>query len=245
MAEFHNPLEQFEIKRLVPAHVGNLDISFTNSSLFMVVAVVLVTTLMIAGIRRRSLVPTRLQSIAELSYEFIADMLQENVGSAGRVYFPFVFTLFMFILFSNLLGMVPFSFTVTSHIIITFAMAIVVFLGVTIIGIVKHGFGFLSMFAPPGVPKPMLVLLVPIEILSYLIRPFTLSIRLFANMMAGHIMLKVFAGFVILVGWIGFWAPLSFMVALTALEILVAFLQAYVFTILSCIYLNDAVNMPH
>src|SRR5262245_49371238 len=191
------------------------------------------------------MVPGRLQSIAELSYEFIANMLQENVGSAGRQYFPFVFTLFMFILFANVLGMIPYSFTPTSHIIVTFAMAAVVFIGVTIIGFMRHGAHFLSLFVPKGVPWPLLLLLVPIEILSYFIRPVSLSLRLFANMMAGHTMLKVFGGFVVALGILGGWAPLAFVVALTGLEIGIAFLQAYVFTVLTCLYLNDAVHLHH
>ena len=245
MAENHSPLAQFEIKRLVPMEIGGIDISFTNSALFMVIAVLGITLLMTVSMRGRAMVPGRLQSIAELSYEFIANMLKENVGSAGRQYFPFIFSLFMFILFANLLGMIPFTFTVTSHIIVTFALALVVFIGVTVIGFARHGLHFLSFFVPPGVPKPLLVLLVPIEVLSYFIRPVSLSVRLFANMMAGHTMLKVFAGFVVALGVLGGWAPLAFVVALTGLEIGIAFLQAYVFTILSCLYLNDAIHMSH
>lgn len=245
MAENHSPLAQFEIKRLVPMEIGGIDISFTNSALFMVIAVLGITLLMTVSMRGRAMVPGRLQSIAELSYEFIANMLKENVGSAGRQYFPFIFSLFMFILFANLIGMIPFTFTVTSHIIVTFALALVVFIGVTVIGFARHGLHFLSFFVPPGVPKPLLVLLVPIEVLSYFIRPVSLSVRLFANMMAGHTMLKVFAGFVVALGVLGGWAPLAFVVALTGLEIGIAFLQAYVFTILSCLYLNDAIHMSH
>ena len=193
----------------------------------------------------RALVPGRLQSVAELAYEFVANMVRENVGSAGQRYFPFIFTLFMFVLASNMLGMVPYSFTVTSHIVVTFALATVVFLGVTVIGFAKHGAGFLKFFVPSGVPVALLPLLVVIEVISYLTRPVSLSVRLFANMMAGHTMLKVFAGFVIGLGVIGGWAPLAFMVAFTGLELLVAFLQAYVFAILTCIYLNDALHMHH
>jgi F-type H+-transporting ATPase subunit a len=181
--------------------------------------------------------------VAELAYEFVANMVRENVGTAGQAYFPFIFTLFMFVLASNMLGMVPYSFTVTSHIIVTFALATVVFLGVTVIGFIKHGAGFLKFFVPSGVPVALLPLLVVIEVISYLTRPVSLSVRLFANMMAGHTMLKVFAGFVIGLGVIGGWAPLAFMVAFTGLELLVAFLQAYVFAILTCIYLNDALHM--
>jgi F-type H+-transporting ATPase subunit a len=245
VAENHSPLAQFEIKRLVPLEIGGVDISFTNSAAFMVVAVLAITLLMTVSMRGRAMVPGRLQSVAELSYEFIANMLKENVGSEGRQYFPFIFSLFMFILFANLLGMIPFTFTVTSHIIVTFALAFVVFLGVTIIGFARHGLHFLSFFVPPGVPKPLLLLLVPIEVLSYFIRPVSLSVRLFANMMAGHTMLKVFAGFVVALGVLGGWAPLAFVVALTGLEIGIAFLQAYVFTILTCLYLNDAIHLSH
>ncbi|MFB3135598.1 MAG: F0F1 ATP synthase subunit A, partial [Rhodospirillales bacterium] len=189
------------------------------------------------------LVPGRWQSMAELSYEFIASMVRENVGTEGRPYFPFIFSLFMFILFANLIGLVPYSFTFTSHIIVTFAMAITVFLGVTVIGIIRHGLRFFTLFLPSGVPMVMAPLLIPIEIVSYLSRPVSLSIRLFANMMAGHTMLKVFAGFVVPLGILGGWAPLAVDVALTGFEFLVAVLQAYVFTILTCLYLNDAINL--
>lgn len=243
--ESHSPLAQFEIHRLIPIKIGNIDASFTNSSLWMVIAVLCATLLMTWSMSRRAMVPGRLQSIAELSYEFIANMLQENVGSAGRQYFPFIFTLFLFILFANVLGMIPYSFTPTSHIIVTFAMAAVVFIGVTAIGFMRHGAHFLSLFVPKGVPWPLLLLLVPIEILSYFIRPVSLSLRLFANMMAGHTMLKVFGGFVVALGILGGWAPLAFVVALTGLEIGIAFLQAYVFTVLTCLYLNDAVHLHH
>jgi F-type H+-transporting ATPase subunit a len=245
VAELHSPLAQFEIKRLVSMQVGGLDVSFTNSAAFMVVAIVAATLLITLSMRGRAMVPGRWQSIAELSYEFIAGMLRDNVGSEGRQYFPFVFTLFMFILFCNLLGMIPYTFTVTSHIIVTFALAMVVFVGVTIIGFARHGLHFLRLFVPSGVPAALLPILVPIEVISYFVRPISLSVRLFANMMAGHTMLKVFAGFVIALGFLGGWAPLAFIVALTGLEIGIAFLQAYVFTILTCLYLNDAVHLHH
>lgn len=241
----HSPLEQFEIKRLIPIDIGGLDLSFTNSALFMLIAVALATLFLTYSMRTRAVVPGRLQSVAEISYEFIANMIRENVGTEGRRYFPFIFTLFMFILFGNLLGMMPYSFTYTSHIIVTFAMAAVVFVGVTVIGFVRHGAKFLKLFVPSGVPMFLLPLLVLIEILSYLTRPISLSVRLFANMMAGHTMLKVFAGFVVSLGVLAGWAPLAFVVALTGLEIGIAFLQAYVFTILTCIYLNDAIHLHH
>jgi F-type H+-transporting ATPase subunit a len=240
-----SPLEQFAIKRLVEFHLGGLDVSITNSAVFMLVAIALVTAFMTLGMRRHAMVPGRWQSMVELSYEFIAKMVRDNVGTEGMRYFPFVFTLFMFILFCNLIGLVPYSFTVTSHIIVTFLMAAVVFLGVTVIGFVRHGRHFLSLFVPAGVPIFLLPLIVIIEVLSYLTRPISLSVRLFANMMAGHTMLKVFAGFVVGLGIFLGWLPLAFIVALTALELVIAILQAYVFAILTCIYLNDAINLHH
>jgi len=238
-------MEQFEIKRLISFHIGSLDASYTNSALWMTIAVIVAFLLFVVGVRQRALVPGRLQSVAELGYEFIAGMVRDNVGSAGKKYFPFVPTLFIFILLCNLLGLVPYSFTPTSHIIVTFAMAAVVFVGVTVIGFVKHGAHFLSFFVPQGVPFALLLLLVPIEIISYFVRPFSLSIRLFANMLAGHTMLKVFGGFVVMLGVLAGWAPLAFLVAFPGLELLIAFLQAYVFAILTCLYLNDAIHLSH
>jgi F-type H+-transporting ATPase subunit a len=240
-----NPMHQFEIKRLIDLELFGVDASFTNSALFMVIAAAVITLFTLYAMRRRALVPTRMQSVAELSYEFVANMVRDNVGTDGMKYFPFIFTLFMFVLALNMLGMLPYSFTVTSHIIVTFALAAFVFLGVTAIGFIKHGVGFLKFFVPSGVPKVMLPLLVVIEVISYLTRPLSLSVRLFANMMAGHTMLKVFGAFVVALGVIGGIAPLAFMVAFTGLEILVAFLQAYVFAILTSIYLNDALHMHH
>jgi len=241
----HSPMEQFEIKRLLNFHIGSLDASYTNSALWMTIAVILAFLLFVVGMQRKALVPGRLQSMAELGYEFVANMVRDNVGDAGKKYFPFVLTLFIFILFCNVLGLVPYSFTATSHIIVTFAMAAVVFVGVTIIGFARHGTHFLSLFVPKGVPFVLLLLLVPIEIISYFVRPFSLSIRLFANMLAGHTMLKVFGGFVVMLGILAGWAPLAFIVALTGLELIIAFLQAYVFTILTCIYLNDTLHPGH
>jgi len=236
------PLEQFEVKPLLPIQVGGVDASFTNSALFMTIAVALIALFLTQSVRGRALVPGRWQSAAEMSYEFIAGMVRENVGSEGRRYFPFVFSLFMFVLFGNLLGMVPYSFTFTSHIIVTFALAAVVFVAVTVVGLVRHGFHFFTYFFPSGAPVIMAPLLIPIEILSYLSRPVSLSIRLFANMMAGHTMLKVFALFTVQMGIFGI-APLAINVALTGFEILVAVLQAYVFTILTCLYLRDAIHL--
>ena len=242
-----SPLEQFKIHTIVPIHIGGVDLSFTNSSLWMTVAVAVASLFLTLGARRRALVPGRWQVMAELSYEFIANMIRDNVGDAGRRYFPYIFTLFMFVLFGNLLGLIPGSFTFTSHIIVTLALALTVFVAVTIIGFAKHGLHFFSFFVPSGVPALMMPLMIPIEIISYLSRPVSLSIRLFANMMAGHTMMKVFAGFVVPLGaatfGIGGLAPIAMDVALTGFELLVAFLQAYVFTVLTCLYLNDALHL--
>lgn len=242
-AEGNSPLAQFEIKTLIPLKMGEIDVSFTNSALFMSLTLALVTLFLVLGMRQRALVPGRWQSMAEMSYEFVANLLRDTVGNEGRKYFPFVFTLFMFILFGNMLGMIPYSFTFTSHVIVTFAMAMVVFIGVTILGFVKHGFHFFSFFVPPGVSVVLWPLMIPIEIISYLSRPISLSVRLFANLTAGHTMLKVFAGFIISLGVVGGVLPLAFVVALTGLELLIAFLQAYVFTILTCFYINDALHL--
>jgi F-type H+-transporting ATPase subunit a len=238
-------MEQFQIKRLIPMELFGYDVSFTNASLFMVIAVLLITAFLILSMGRRALVPGRMQSMAELSYEYIANMVRENLGEEGMKYFPWVFTIFMFILTLNLLGMIPHSFTVTSHIIVTFAFAAMVWIVVTLIGFWRHGFGFLRLFVPSGVPWWLLPIIVPIELISYFIRPISHSVRLFANMMAGHTMLKVFAGFVIGLGLVGGWAPFAFVVAFTGLEVVVAFLQALIFTVLTCIYLNDALHMHH
>ncbi len=241
----HSPMEQFEIKRLLDFRIGSLDASYTNSALWMTIAVVLATLLFVYGMRQRALVPGRVQAVAELGYEFVAGMVRDNVGNEGKAYFPFILTLFVFILFCNTLGLVPYSFTPTSHIIVTFAMAVVVFVGVTIIGFARHGLHFLQLFAPKGVPVYFLVFVAPLEVFSYFVRPFSLSIRLFANMLAGHTMLKVFGGFAVMLGILAGWAPLVLILALTGLELIIAFLQAYVFTILTCLYLHDALHPSH
>jgi F-type H+-transporting ATPase subunit a len=244
--EEHSPLEQFEIHPIMPISIGGLDVSFTNSALWMAIAVILVYGLVMLGSRHASVVPGRLQSLLEMSYEFIGDMVGSTVGKEGRRYFPFIFTLFMFILFGNALGMIPGRFTYTSHIIVTFSMAIFVVVAVTVIGIVRHGWHFFSFFAPKGCPIYVMPLLVPIEVLSYLIRPISLSVRLFVNMMAGHIMLKTFAGFIIALGsyyLVPAIAPLALTVGLSGLELAIAFLQAYVFTVLTCIYLQDCIHL--
>lgn len=237
-----SPIEQFEIKNVLDLDLGIVDASFTNSALLMVIAVILITVFLVMGVRGRSLVPGRWQSIVELAYDFVAGMIRTNVGSDGRPYFPFIFSLFMFILFGNMLGMLPYSFTFTSHLAVTLGMAAVVFIGTTVIAFVKHGFHFFSFFLPHGTPWYVAPLLVPIEILSYFTRPVSLSLRLFANMTAGHTLLKVFGGFIVAMGVAGI-IPAAAVVALTGLELVVAFLQAYVFAILSCIYLNDALHM--
>lgn len=243
MAEGQSPLAQFEIKKFVDINIAGIDASFTNSSLFMVLTVLTVTLFLVGGMRKNALVPGRWQSMTELSYIFIANMLKDTVGSEGRPYFPFIFTIFMFVLVGNMWGMMPYSFTFTSHIAVTFAMAFFIFVGVTIIAIAKHKLHFLAFFMPPGVPIVMAPLLVPIEIISYLSRPISLSVRLFANMLAGHTLLKVFAGFIISLGVAAGWLPFVFVVALTGLEFVIAFLQAFVFTILTCLYLNDALHL--
>ncbi|MEQ8441502.1 MAG: F0F1 ATP synthase subunit A [Alphaproteobacteria bacterium] len=239
------PLEQFQITPLVDGPVDA--VAYTNSSLWMTITVVVITVFMVMGMSRREMVPGRWQSMAEAMYSFIGDMIRDNVGDEGRKFFPFIFTLFMFILFGNLLGLIPGSFTFTSHIIVTFSMALFVFVMVTLVGIAKHGLHFFSFFVPSGAPVLLYPLMIPIEIISYLSRPISLSVRLFANMMAGHTMLKVFASFVFGLGavtaGVGGILPIAMMVALTGFEILVAFLQAYVFTVLTCLYLNDSLHL--
>lgn len=245
-----NPLHQFEISTVVPIQIGGIDASLTNSSVFMIIAVALITGFFVLGVKSRALVPGRLQSVAELAYEFVANMLRSNVGSEGRPYFPFIFSLFFFILMGNMLGMVPYGFTYTSHLAVTLGMAVVIFIGTTIIGFAKHGVGFFGFFLPHGTPWYVAPLLVPIEILSYFFRPISLGLRLFANMTAGHTLLKVFAGFaagfVASMGALGVLPaliPMAATIALTGLEFLIAFLQAYVYAVLACIYLNDALHM--
>ena len=241
-----NPMHQFEVYRIGPEIIlGSQNLSFTNASLFMVISATLILILLFIGTKKNLLVPSKMQLISEMSYTFVAKMINDTAGSNAKPFFPFIFTIFMFVLFCNMVGMLPYSFTVTSHIIVTFVLAGIVFVGVTVIGFIKHGIKYLNLFVPKGVPVVLLPLIVIIEIISYLSRPISLSVRLFANMMAGHTMLKVFGGFVISLGILGGWLPLSFSIALTGLEVLVAFLQAYVFAILTCIYLNDALNLHH
>ena len=241
-----NPMQQFEVYRIGPKiEISGIDLSFTNASLFMLISGFFITVLLLLSTKEKKLIPSKIQLMSEILYNFISKMISDTAGKKAKPYFPFIFTLFVFILFCNMIGMLPYSFTVTSHIIVTLSFAIFIFIGVTILGFVIHGFKYLKIFVPSGVPIVLLPIISIIEIISYLSRPVSLSVRLFANMMAGHTMLKVFGGFVISLGLIGGWLPLSFSVALTGLEILVAFLQAYVFAILTFIYLNDALNLHH
>jgi F-type H+-transporting ATPase subunit a len=242
----NNPMQQFSVHKIGPEiKIAGIDLSFTNASLFMVISASLILVFLFLGTKQKKIIPDKIQLISEILYSFVAKMISDTAGSKAKPYFPFIFSLFMFVLLCNMVGMLPYSFTVTSHIIVTLIMALFVFFAVTIIGFMKHGFKYLSIFVPSGVPAVLLPLITVIEIISYLSRPVSLSVRLFANMMAGHTMLKVFGGFVISLGILGGWLPLGFSVALTGLEILVAFLQAYVFAILTCIYLNDALNLHH
>ena len=241
-----NPMHQFNVYKIGPEiKINGIDLSFTNASLFMLISAISISIFLLLGTKDKKIIPGKFQLLSEILYNFISKMISDTAGKKAKPYFPFIFSLFIFVLFCNMVGMLPYSFTVTSHIIVNFVLAAFVFVGVTIVGFIKHGIKYLELFVPKGVPLVLLPLIVVIEIISYLSRPVSLSVRLFANMMAGHTMMKVFGGFVISLGIIGGWLPLSFSVALTGLEILVAFLQAYVFAILTCIYLNDALNLHH
>jgi F-type H+-transporting ATPase subunit a len=247
-----DPIHQFEIQKIFTlGHIGNQEIAFTNSSAYMFGAVAVISILMLGGSAGRHLIPNRFQSMAELSYEFVANTLKSSIGEEGMRFFPLVFSLFMFILTANMIGIIPYTFTTTSHLIVTVALALLVFFTVFIYGIYKNGLKFFKLFVPHGIPIYILPLIMVIEVISFLSRPVSHSVRLFANMLAGHITLKVFAGFVTslsalgAVGAAGALLPLAMTTALTGLELLVAFLQAYVFTILTCIYLNDALHPGH
>ncbi len=246
-----DPIHQFGIHKLVDINIGGYDVSFTNSSLFMVITLVAIAVLLLWGSSAKAIVPGRMQALVEVTYDFVAGTLRGAAGEAGMRFMPLVFSLFMFVLTANMFGMVPYFFTVTSHIIVTAALALLVILTVTIYGFYKNGTHFFNLFVPSGVPAPIVPLVTLIEIISFLSRPLSLAVRLFANMLAGHITLKVFAGFVVTLTSFGFFGslgallPLAMVVALTALEFLVAFLQAYVFTILTCMYLNDALHPGH
>jgi F-type H+-transporting ATPase subunit a len=246
-----DPIEQFEVKPFFDLTIAGHDLSFTNASAFMLLGVILVIALFGYTASRTSLVPTRIQSIGEMGYEFVADMIRGVAGEEGLRFFPFVFTLFFFILAANIIGMVPYNFTTTSHVIVTGALSLLVIGIVIIYGLFKNGLTFFRLFAPAGAPWPIYIILIPIEVISFLARPLTLALRLFANMLAGHIMLKLFAGFAVALLSAGaVYIPLALLsfgmgVALNALEFLVAFLQAYVFAILTCVYLNDALHPVH
>jgi F-type H+-transporting ATPase subunit a len=237
-----NPFHQFEIHPIMKLSINGVDLSFTNSSMYMLCAVMLIFAFFFLSTKNLALVPGKLQTLAELIFQFVSDTLYSSAGHKAKPFFPFVFTLFLFILILNLLGMTPYGFTVTSHIIVTFAIAAVIFILVTITGFIKHGSHFLSLFLPEGTPLWLAPILFVIELLSFLSRPISLSIRLAGNMLAGHVLLKVLASFVIMMG-IGGMIPLPFMVVLVGFEIFVAILQAYIFTILTCVYLNDAINL--
>lgn len=245
------PIEQFEIKRLVDIDIGGVDLSFTNASAYMVLTATVASSFLLLATRGRQLVPGRWQSSAELLYQFVAKTLKDNAGEHGMKFFPLVFSLFMFILTANMIGMFPYGFTVTAQIVVTFTLAAIVFLAVTLYGLFKHGLGFLRLFKPDGVPALLAPIIIPIEVISYISRPVSHAVRLFAVMLAGHITLKVFAGFVVSLaglGSIGILAailPLFMTVAITALEFLMAGIQAYVFTMLTCMYLNDAIHPGH
>src|SRR5437764_2662567 len=245
-----DPIHQFNIQKIFTiGHIGNQEIAFTNSSAYMLLAVAIIALLMLAT--SRSLVPGRLQSVAEISYEFVANTISSTAGKEGMKFFPLIFSLFMFVAVSNLVGIIPYTFTVASHLIVTAALALLVFFTVLIYGFYRNGLKFFKLFVPSGIPIFILPLVVFIEVFSFFLRPVSHSVRLFANMLAGHIALKVFASFVPLLaalgiaGYFGAVLPLSMVIALTALELLVAFLQAYVFTILTCIYINDAIHPGH
>ncbi|MBL6784800.1 MAG: F0F1 ATP synthase subunit A [Rickettsiales bacterium] len=241
----HSPLEQFIIEPFVNLSVAGFDLHITNSSLFMILAAILPIILLVSALKKTQIIPSRGQMAAESTYEFVESMLIGNTGEEGRKFFPLIFSLFLFVLCSNLAGMLPYSFTTTSHITVTFALAAMLFVIIVIAAFIKHGLKFLTIFMPSGAPLWMAPLLIVIELFAYLIRPFSLSIRLAANMTAGHTMLKVIASFVISLGFIGGWFPLLFLTVLTGFEIFVAILQAYIFTMLACVYLNDAVHLAH
>lgn len=256
-----DPMHQFVITDWVKMDIAGFDISFTNAAFFMFLGVALIIGFFMIATAKASIVPSRIQSVAETGYEFIANMIRDTIGEEGFKFFPLVFSLFMFVFTANMLGMVPFFFTTTSQVIVTAALALLVFFTVIIYGVMKNGLKFFKLFAPSGVPWPLLILLVPLEIISFFVRPVTLSLRLFGNILAGHIVLKLFVGFgaamlgVVSAGhalsgleWVGvltFWMPIVMAIAITALEFLVAFLQAYIFAILTCIYLNDAFHPSH
>jgi F-type H+-transporting ATPase subunit a len=246
-----DPLHQFVIEPIIDINIGGFDLSFTNSALWMAIAVCTATIYLTISMREKALVPGRMQMFSEMCYQFIANMVRENIGSKGREYFPFVFTVFAVVVLGNMLGLLPYSFTYTSHLIVTGAMALTIFGMVIVLALIRHGFHFFSIFVPPDVPLWMLPLVIALEVLSFFVRPVTLAVRLFANMMAGHLMLKVFAGFSVAAAGMGVFGvglglfPAAFNTVMIVFEVLIAFLQAYVFAILTCIYLKDTVELAH
>lgn len=246
-----DPMHQFQITPLLPLNLGGVDVSFTNSSLWMLIGTVLSIILLALMSSRKSIIPGRLQVAGESLYGFVESLLKDNIGDNAKEYFPLVFTLFMTVLVGNMLGMIPYSFTFTSHLAVTATLALLVFLIVIGIGLKRHGLHFFHLFVPSGVPGWLLWLVVLIEIISFFSRPITLSVRLFANMVAGHVLLKVIAGFAIMfatmggVAWLGTVLPIAFNVAVIGFEFFIAFIQAYVFAVLTCIYLKDTVEISH
>lgn len=246
-----NPMHQFEVNPLIPFQLGGIDLSFTNASLWMVIAVVVSSLFFALASRRAEIIPGRLQAAGEAAYDFVANLITDNLGSRGKEYFPLVFTLFIFVYACNTLGMIPYSFTVTSHLAVTAALSLLIFFTVIVIGLFRHGFHFLGIFVPSGVPAALLPLVIIIEFISFLSRPITLSVRLFANMVAGHVMLKVIAGFSIMfmaaggVAWAATVLPIAMNVLMIGFEFFIAFIQAYVFAVLTCIYLKDTIEVAH
>lgn len=246
-----DPMHQFQISTLIPMQIGGVDISFTNSSLWMLIGAVLSIVLLTIASERKSMIPGRMQAAAEGLYGFIEGLISENVGGSARHYFPLVFTLFVMVLVGNFLGMIPYSFTYTSHLAVTAGLALLVFFTVLVIGLYRHGLHFFHLFVPPGVPLWLLWLVVLIEIVSFISRPITLSVRLFANMVAGHVLMKVIAGFAIMfasmggIAWLGTLLPVAFNVVMIGFEFFIAFIQAYVFAVLTCIYLRDTMEIEH
>jgi len=244
-------MHQFQISPLVPIEVGGIDISFTNSSLWVMIGAVLSLVIMGLAAGRRSIVPGRIQLIGEEIYGFVEGLITDNIGQKGKEYFPLVFTVFMVVAMGNMLGMVPYSFTYTSHLAVTASMALMIFAIVMVAGVIRHGLHFFSLFVPSDVPMWMMPLVVAIEVVSFISRPVTLSVRLFANMVAGHVLMKVIAGFAIMfaslggVAWLGALLPVAFNVIMIGFEFFIAFIQAYVFAVLTCIYLKDTIEIAH
>ena len=245
-----HPLKQFEIKEIGSVNIAGFEVALTNQAVWTMSTTAVLCVLLVLASRGRQMVPNTMQNVLEVTFGFVENMITSTSGKEGLKFFPFIFTLFTFMLVANLSGMIPGAYTATSQITITASFALLVFLMVWVVGFATHGLKFLTLFAPSGVPKPLLLLLVPLEIISFFARPLTLSVRLMANMLAGHILLKVFAGFAIMligalgmVGVLGAILPGVILVALSALEVFVALIQAYIFALLTCVYLNDALHL--